>query len=98
MVPRSRRITASSLLPEKSGRGRSFFVALRSSTRRIKERTSMQAMIDELAKQAAESLGQVSGKETLASFWQEYLSKNGKIPALMKNLRTVAPETPRFMM
>ena len=51
----------------------------------------MQAMIDELAKQAAESLGQVSGKETLASFWQEYLSKNGKIPALMKNLRTVAP-------
>ena len=55
----------------------------------------MQAMIDELAKQAAESLGQVSGKETLASFWQEYLSKNGKIPALMKNLRTVAPEERR---
>ena len=52
----------------------------------------MQAMIDELAKQATESLGQVSSKETLASFWQEYLSKNGKIPALMKNLRTVAPE------
>ena len=52
----------------------------------------MQAMIDELAKQAAESLDQVSSKETLASFWQEYLSKNGKIPALMKNLRTVAPE------
>ena len=52
----------------------------------------MQAMIDELAKQAAESLGQVSSKETLATFWQEYLSKNGKIPALMKNLRSVAPE------
>ena len=52
----------------------------------------MQAMIDELAKQAAESLGQVSSKETLASFWQEYLSKNGKIPALMKNLRSVAAE------
>ena len=34
----------------------------------------------------------MSSKETLASFWQEYLSKNGKIPALMKNLRTVAPE------
>ena len=34
----------------------------------------MQAMIDELAKQAEESLGQVSSKETLASFWQEYLS------------------------
>lgn len=52
----------------------------------------MQAMIEELAKQAQESLGQVSSKETLASFWQEYLSKNGKIPALMKNLRSVAPE------
>ena len=57
-----------------------------------KERISMQAMIDELAKQAEESLGQVSSKETLATFWQEYLSKNGKIPALMKNLRSVAPE------
>ena len=34
----------------------------------------MQAMIDELAKQAEESLGQVSSKETLATFWQEYLS------------------------
>jgi len=32
-----------------------------------KERTSMQAMIDELAKQAEESLGQVSSKETLAT-------------------------------
>ena len=52
----------------------------------------MQAIIDELAKQAEESLAQVSSKETLASFWQEYLSKNGKIPALMKNLRSVAPE------
>lgn len=52
----------------------------------------MQAMIEQLAQQAAASLGQVSSKETLASFWQEYLSKNGKIPALMKNLRTVAPE------
>ena len=52
----------------------------------------MQAMIEQLAQQAAASLGQVSSKETLASFWQEYLSKNGKIAALMKNLRTVAPE------
>ena len=40
----------------------------------------MQAMIDELAKQAEEILGQVSSKETLATFWQEYLSKNGKDP------------------
>ena len=35
-----------------------------------KERISMQAMIDELAKLAEESLGQVSSKETLATFWQ----------------------------
>ena len=52
----------------------------------------MQAMIDELAKQAEAALSKVSSKETLATFWQEYLSKNGKIPALMKNLRSVAPE------
>ena len=38
----------------------------------------MQAMIDELAKQAEESLGQVSSKETLATFWQEYLSKTAR--------------------
>ena len=38
----------------------------------------MQAMIDELAKQAEESLGQVSSKETLASFCRN-TSKNGKI-------------------
>ena len=57
----------------------------------------MQAMIDELAKQAAESLGQVSSKETLASFWQEYLSKNGKIPALMKNpAHRCAGRAPRY--
>ena len=52
----------------------------------------MHAMIAQLAKQAEESLGPVSSKETLATFWQESLSRNGKIPALMKNLRSVAPE------
>ena len=51
----------------------------------------MQAIIDELAKQAQADLAQVSSKETLAAFWQKYLSKNGQIPALMKDLRTVAP-------
>ena len=51
----------------------------------------MQAIIDELAKQAQADLAQVSSKETLATFWQKYLSKNGQIPALMKDLRTVAP-------
>ena len=38
----------------------------------------MQAMIDELAKQAAESLGQVSSKETLASFWQNTSAKTAR--------------------
>ena len=51
----------------------------------------MQEIIQELARAAAESLAQVDSKQTLASFWQEYLSKNGKIPALMKQLRTVDP-------
>ena len=51
----------------------------------------MQAIIDELAKQAQADLAQVSSKETLAAFWQKYLSKNGQIPTLMKDLRTVAP-------
>ena len=51
----------------------------------------MQAIIDELAKQVQADLAQVSSKETLAAFWQKYLSKNGQIPALMKDLRTVAP-------
>ena len=55
----------------------------------------MQAIIEELAKQAEADLAQVTSKETLASFWQKYLSKNGQVPALMKNLRTVdASERP----
>ncbi len=37
----------------------------------------MQAMIDELAKQAEESLGQVSSKETRATFGHEFLINNG---------------------
>ena len=49
----------------------------------------MQEMIEALAQQAQQCLGQVSSKETLATFWQEYLSKNGRIAALMKDLRTV---------
>ncbi len=52
----------------------------------------MEEMIQQLSQQAEESLAQVSSKETLGAFWQEYLSKNGKIPALMKNLRTVPAE------
>ena len=40
----------------------------------------MQAIIDELARQAEADLAQVTSKETLASFWQKYLSKNGQVP------------------
>ena len=51
----------------------------------------MQAIIEELARQAEADLAQVASKETLAAFWQKYLSKNGQVPALMKQLRTVEP-------
>ena len=55
----------------------------------------MQAIIEELARQAEADLAQVASKETLAAFWQKYLSKNGQVPALMKQLRTVdAAERP----
>ena len=51
----------------------------------------MQKVIDELAGQVQASLAQVTSNETLSAFWQEYLSKNGKVPALMKGLRNVDP-------
>ena len=55
----------------------------------------MQAIMEELARQAAADLAQVASKETLAAFWQKYLSKNGQLPALMKQLRSVdAAERP----
>ena len=49
----------------------------------------MQEIMEELARQAEADLAQVASKETLAAFWQKYLSKNGQVPALMKQLRTV---------
>ena len=52
----------------------------------------MQNRIDELAGQVEARLAQVKDNETLSAFWQEFLSKNGKVPALMKGLRDVAPE------
>ena len=51
----------------------------------------MQEIMEELARQAEADLAQVASKETLAAFWQKYLSKNGQVPALMKQLRTVDP-------
>ena len=52
----------------------------------------MQKVIEALAQQMQADLSGVNSKETLAGFWQTYLSKNGKVPGLMKELRNVAPE------
>ena len=52
----------------------------------------MQKIIEELAAQVDASLAGVTSSESLAAFWQEYLSKNGKVPGLMKQLRTVPKE------
>jgi len=52
----------------------------------------MQKVTEALAQQMQADLAGVNSKETLAGFWQTYLSKNGKVPGLMKELRNVAPE------
>ncbi len=52
----------------------------------------MQKVIEALAQQMQADLAGVNSKETLAGFWQTYLSKNGKVPGLLKELRNVAPE------
>ena len=52
----------------------------------------MHEIIEQLAAQAGEALAAADSRETLAAFWQEYLSKNGKVSGLMKQLRNVAPE------
>lgn len=52
----------------------------------------MQKIIEELAAKVQADLAGVTSKETLSTFWQKYLSKNGQVPALMKNLKNVSPE------
>ncbi|MDD2992820.1 MAG: phenylalanine--tRNA ligase subunit alpha [Pygmaiobacter sp.] len=52
----------------------------------------MQKIIEELSARVQADLAKVASSDTLAAFWQEYLSKNGKIPSLMKELRNVAAE------
>lgn len=52
----------------------------------------MQKIIEELAAKVQVDLAGVTSKETLSAFWQKYLSKNGQVPALMKNLKNVSPE------
>ncbi len=49
----------------------------------------MQQIIDELKQKVYAALQEVQSGEELSAFWQEYLSKNGKIGALMKELRNV---------
>ena len=49
----------------------------------------MPTLMKELAAHVQEDLQQVTSKQTLSDFWQKYLSKNGQVPALMKNLRSV---------
>ena len=49
----------------------------------------MQNLMKELAAHVQEDLQQVTSKQTLSDFWQKYLSKNGQVPALRKNLRSV---------
>ena len=52
----------------------------------------MQTIINELSLRVDEDLAKVSSGESLAAFWQEYLSKNGKVPGLMKQMRNVPAE------
>lgn len=52
----------------------------------------MQKMIEELSAKVKESLAVVDSAESLSAFWQQYLSKNGAVPGLMKELRNLAPE------
>lgn len=50
----------------------------------------MQNVINELSAKVEQSLAAVNSSETLSAFWQEYLSKNGKVTGLMKELRNVS--------
>ena len=52
----------------------------------------MQQIIDQLTAQAGAALAAAGDRQSLAAFWQEYLSRNGTVAGLMKELRNVAPE------
>ncbi len=52
----------------------------------------MQNIIDSLKEKVDGSLTAVKDSKQLAEFWQEFLSKNGKIAGLMKELRNVSKE------
>ena len=52
----------------------------------------MQNKIEALRQQVQEDLQKVKDQATLSQFWQMYLSKNGQVPSLMKELKNVAKE------
>ena len=52
----------------------------------------MQKKIEALRQQVQEDLQKVKDQATLSQFWQMYLSKNGQVPSLMKELKNVAKE------
>ena len=43
----------------------------------------MQQIIDQLTAQAGAALAAAGDRQSLAAFWQEYLSRNGKVAGLM---------------
>ncbi len=49
----------------------------------------MQQIIDSTRQSAQSDLKKVTNTQQLSQFWQEYLSKNGKVTQLMKELRNV---------
>ncbi len=52
----------------------------------------MQENINAIEKSALSRLEEIKNSADLSDFWQKYLSKNGEIPALMKELRNVSKE------
>lgn len=52
----------------------------------------MQKKIEALRQKVQEDLQKVKDQATLSQFWQMYLSKNGQVPSLMKELKNVAKE------
>ncbi len=52
----------------------------------------MQNTINELGERAKTMLDNAQNSQQLSEFWQNFLSKNGEIPSLMKELRNVSAE------
>ena len=52
----------------------------------------MESKIKDMRAQVAEAIARVGSKEELDAFWQQFLSKKGRVQELMKSLGSVAPE------